>query len=87
MCFKHYNPKQVVMGRTMEEWLRFSVCFWHTFRGTGQLSSYMELPNMQCSHTPNKIKGCRVLLILLYATVIDAKINIYVTAQPIALMM
>lgn len=26
---------QVVRGRTMEEWLRFSVCFWHTFRGTG----------------------------------------------------
>ena len=20
----------------MEEWLRFSVCFWHTFRGTGE---------------------------------------------------
>ncbi|XP_014668758.1 PREDICTED: xylose isomerase-like, partial [Priapulus caudatus] len=35
LCFKHYNPKQVVMGKTMEEWLRFSVCFWHTFRGTG----------------------------------------------------
>ena len=24
------------MGKTMEEWCRFSVCFWHTFRGTGQ---------------------------------------------------
>ena len=35
-CFKYYNPKQVVMGKTMEEWLRFSVCFWHTFRGTGE---------------------------------------------------
>jgi len=35
MCFKYYNPEQVVMGKTMEEWLRFSVCFWHTFRGTG----------------------------------------------------
>ncbi|XP_060556591.1 xylose isomerase-like [Ruditapes philippinarum] len=35
MMYKHYNPSQVVMGRTMEEWLRFSVCFWHTFRGTG----------------------------------------------------
>lgn len=23
------------MGKTMEEWCRFSVCFWHTFRGTG----------------------------------------------------
>lgn len=35
LVFKHYNPSQVVMGRTMEDWLRFSVCFWHTFRGTG----------------------------------------------------
>ncbi|XP_064624892.1 uncharacterized protein LOC135486184 isoform X2 [Lineus longissimus] len=23
------------MGRTMEDWCRFSVCYWHTFRGTG----------------------------------------------------
>eukprot|EP00731_Ephydatia_muelleri_P023957 Em0016g228a len=35
MCFKYYNPQEVVHGRTMEEWLRFSVCYWHTFRGTG----------------------------------------------------
>ncbi len=25
----------MVMGKTMEEWLRFSVVYWHTFRGTG----------------------------------------------------
>ncbi|KAL5017455.1 hypothetical protein ScPMuIL_007044 [Solemya velum] len=35
LVFKHYNAKQVIHGKTMEEWLRFSVCFWHTFRGTG----------------------------------------------------
>jgi len=35
LVFKHYNASEVVMGKTMEEWLRFSVCFWHTFRGTG----------------------------------------------------
>ncbi|ESO95885.1 hypothetical protein LOTGIDRAFT_202268 [Lottia gigantea] len=35
LVFKTYNPKEVVLGKTMEEWLRFSVCFWHTFRGTG----------------------------------------------------
>ncbi|KAH3773592.1 hypothetical protein DPMN_174954 [Dreissena polymorpha] len=35
LVFKHYNPSEKVHGRTMEEWLRFSVCFWHTFRGTG----------------------------------------------------
>lgn len=34
LCFA--SLLQVVMGKTMEEWLRFSVCFWHTFRGTGE---------------------------------------------------
>jgi len=35
LCFKHYNAKEVLLGRSMEEWLRFSVCYWHTFRGVG----------------------------------------------------
>ena len=35
MSFKYYNPNEILMGKSMEEWLRFSVCFWHTFRGTG----------------------------------------------------
>jgi xylose isomerase len=35
LCFKHYNAQEVVYGKTMEEWLRFSVCYWHTFCGTG----------------------------------------------------
>lgn len=35
LAFKHYNPKEVVHGRTMEDWCRFSVCYWHTFRGLG----------------------------------------------------
>lgn len=35
LAFKHYNPEEVVEGKTMEEWLRFSTCYWHTFRGNG----------------------------------------------------
>ncbi len=35
LVFKHYNAKEVVMGKSMEDWLRFSVCYWHTFRGSG----------------------------------------------------
>ena len=35
LAFKHYNPKQKMLGKTMAEHLRFSVCFWHTFKGTG----------------------------------------------------
>src|SRR4030042_4509442 len=35
LAFKHYNPNQKIMGKTMAEHLRFAVCFWHTFKGTG----------------------------------------------------
>jgi len=34
-AFKHYNPREVVAGKTMEEHLRFSVAYWHTFTGSG----------------------------------------------------
>ena len=33
--FRHYNPDEVVEGKTMKEHLRFAVSYWHTFRGTG----------------------------------------------------
>lgn len=35
LVFRHYNAKQEILGRTMEDWLRFSVVYWHTFRGVG----------------------------------------------------
>ncbi len=35
LAFKHYNPDEIVEGETMREQLRFSVCYWHTFRATG----------------------------------------------------
>jgi xylose isomerase len=34
-AFKHYNPEEIVAGKSMEEHLRFSVAFWHTFTGEG----------------------------------------------------
>jgi len=34
-AFKHYNPPEKVLGKTMAEHLRFAVCYWHTFKGTG----------------------------------------------------
>lgn len=35
LAFKHYNPDEVVAGKTMKEHLRFAVAYWHTFQGTG----------------------------------------------------
>ena len=35
LSFKHYNANEKVMGKTMTEHLRFAVCYWHTFKGSG----------------------------------------------------
>ena len=35
LAFRWYNPEEVVEGKTMREHLRFSIVYWHTFRGTG----------------------------------------------------
>ena len=35
LAFKHYNPDEMIEGRSMRDLFRFSVCYWHTFRGTG----------------------------------------------------
>ncbi len=35
LAFRHYNPDEVVDGRTMAQHMRFSIAYWHAFRGTG----------------------------------------------------
>ena len=35
LAFKWYDETAVVAGKTMKEHLRFAVCYWHTFCGTG----------------------------------------------------
>ncbi|CAN1228853.1 Xylose isomerase [Linum grandiflorum] len=35
LAFKWYNAEEVILGRKMKDWMRFSVAFWHTFRGVG----------------------------------------------------
>ncbi|XP_020600394.1 xylose isomerase [Phalaenopsis equestris] len=35
LSYKWYNADEEILGKKMKDWLRFSVAFWHTFRGTG----------------------------------------------------
>ncbi len=35
LSFKAYDAGRVVAGKTMEQHLRFAVCYWHSFCGTG----------------------------------------------------
>ena len=33
LAYRHYNPDEKIEGRSMRDHLRFSVVYWHTFRG------------------------------------------------------
>ena len=35
LAFRHYNPDEVVLGKRMEDHLRFAVAYWHTFTWPG----------------------------------------------------
>jgi xylose isomerase len=35
LSFKHYNPQEIVLGKSMADHLRIAVCYWHSFKGNG----------------------------------------------------
>lgn len=35
LAFRHYNPDEVILGKRMEDHLRFSVAYWHSFAWEG----------------------------------------------------
>ncbi len=35
LAFRHYNPTELFDGKSLQDHLRFSVAYWHAFRGTG----------------------------------------------------
>ena len=35
LAFKYYERDRLVAGKTLEQHMRFAVCFWHSFCGTG----------------------------------------------------
>ncbi|PJE26925.1 D-xylose isomerase [Pseudooceanicola antarcticus] len=34
-CFRHYDPDEIVLGKRMEDHLRFAVAYWHSFAFEG----------------------------------------------------
>ena len=35
LAFKYYDPAERIDGKTLKDHLRFSIAYWHSFRGTG----------------------------------------------------
>jgi len=35
LSFRYYNASEIIAGKTMKEWCRFSICYWHTWVSKG----------------------------------------------------
>ena len=35
LAFRHYDPAEVIDGVTLKDRMRFSIAYWHSFRGVG----------------------------------------------------
>ena len=35
LSFRHYNPAEIIDGKSLKDHLRFSIAYWHSFRGVG----------------------------------------------------
>lgn len=35
LCYRHYDPEEIVMGKRMEDNLRFAIAYWHSFAWEG----------------------------------------------------
>ena len=33
LAFRHYNPAEIIDGKPLKDHLRFSIAYWHSFRG------------------------------------------------------
>ena len=64
LTFSHYDPEQVVEGKTMADHLRFSVAYWHSFCGGGADQFGVATRQMPWSDADamtearNKVRAC-----------------------------
>ena len=35
LAFRHYNPTEMIDGVSLKDHMRFSIAYWHSFRGVG----------------------------------------------------
>jgi len=35
LAFRHYRPEEIIDGKSLKDHLRFSIAYWHSFRGVG----------------------------------------------------
>ena len=71
-AFRHYNPDEVVMGKRMEDHLRFAVAYWHSFAWPGGDpfggQTFEALGIVHVTEDPTALDGLKVEVFLNQAT-------------------
>src|SRR6202451_2215237 len=62
LAFRHYDPNETIDGKTLKDHLRFSVAYWHAFRGTGtdMFGSPTILRSWEASGDPMAVAEARL---------------------------
>ena len=57
LAYRHYNPDELVEGKSMRDHLRFAVCYWHTFKGNGSdpFGGRIDKPLLQGLEEPRPV--------------------------------
>jgi xylose isomerase len=59
LAFKYYNPEQVIAGKKMKEWFKFSIAYWHTFCGQGSDPFGPGTQNFEWDKASNPIQAAK----------------------------
>jgi len=62
LAFKYYNAKEKIMDKTMEEHLRFSVCYWHSFKNLGRDPFGIETIVREYNNASNEMEAAEQTL-------------------------
>lgn len=52
-AYRYYQADEMLLGKSMKDWTRFAVCYWHSFCGTGSDpfgTGTLEHPWMKTDH-------------------------------------
>ena len=52
MAFRYYDANKVIMGKTMAEWLKFAMAWWHTLcaEGSDQFGGGTKIEQSDVQH-------------------------------------
>lgn len=76
-AFRHYNPQEVIDGKSMRDHLRFGAAFWHSMRGTGGDPFGVGTMQMPWDDGSNSVENALKRLDVFFEFLVKCQIDFY----------